>query len=368
MLIGTENYPIVVSVAYYSLFLTLGSVLRGLVRRHVSADRQRFFLFLVTSFSALACSLENGHVRGRYGRAAYVLVIYLLSLWHSFTVFDSSSNPIYNVVHFSLGRHGFGRALWLTVAQTCGAVLAFQSARMFWSLDLCEHHYQRFRQATCNTSLQVSVSTGLFIESVGTAFNVLLNLIVISRRMTRFEIAIKSLIMCLLTVTMIHTTGFYLNPLNASNQTLGCRGTSVADHFLVYWIGPCVSAYLASIVYYWVRKQNATASVDQREAPVTVEQQSLSSSDVQRTSLPETKQMPSPGTVPQESLTYFRRGFKALLSDQYLSAGNQDTREENNSAISAEDEPDALDAPRQRMRNDAIQRGNSQKPVKHKKL
>lgn len=200
MLIGTEKYPIVVSVAYYSLFLTLGSVLRRLVRRHVSADRQQFFLFLVTTFSALACSLENGHIRAQYGRAAYVLVIYLLSLWYSFTIFDSSSNPIYNVVHFSLGRHSFRRALWLTVAQTCGAVLAFQSARMFWSLGLCERHYQRFHQVTCSTSLQVSVSTGLFIESVGTAFNVLLNLIVISRRMIPFEIAIKNLIMCLLTV------------------------------------------------------------------------------------------------------------------------------------------------------------------------
>ena len=39
-------------------------------------------------------------------------------------------------------------------------------------------------------------------------------------------------------------TGFYLNPINASNQTYGCHGASTLEHLLVYWVGPLVATML----------------------------------------------------------------------------------------------------------------------------
>ena len=42
--------------------------------------------------------------------------------------------------------------------------------------------------------------------------------------------------------------------MNASNQSIGCRGTSLPIHFLVYWVGPCVSAYLMTLAIPHLKK------------------------------------------------------------------------------------------------------------------
>lgn len=48
-------------------------------------------------------------------------------------------------------------------------------------------------------------------------------------------------------MTGVDATGFYLNPINASNQCFGCHGATIAEHLAVYWIGPLLAT--AATVY-----------------------------------------------------------------------------------------------------------------------
>ena len=40
-------------------------------------------------------------------------------------------------------------------------------------------------------------------------------------------------------------TGFYLNPINATNQTFGCKGLAFIDFVIVYWVAPLLATALA---------------------------------------------------------------------------------------------------------------------------
>lgn len=251
MLINTEEHPIIISIVYYAAFLFAGYVLRSLVRRYtfVESSSRRYFLDLVSTFSVLACSLENSHVRQQYGNAGYVTILYILSTWHSFTLHDSNPNAIYNSVKYAMGRFDARSAVFFTTGQIIGMYLSYGAAIVFWSLSLCHNHRLRLVATECTTDLNVTVLVGFLVESVGTSFDILISL----TRFTAsplFELSIKILINVVLTAAAVHLTGYYLNPLNASNQTFGCHGTTVVEHLFVYWFGPIVFAFITTRFVY----------------------------------------------------------------------------------------------------------------------
>lgn len=200
MLIDTEEHPIVVSVLYYAFFLSVGSILRNIIRKYVPTQHQTYWLDLITTFSVLACSLENSHVRQQYGYGAYIAVLYLLVTWYSMTLYDSNSNPAYNVVAFAQGHYDLARALWLTTAQVLGAWLSLRGAFFFWSLGLCANHRMRIEAVDCATDLNVPAPLGFLIESSGIAFDIFLSLCEFTNS-PQIELSVKLLIICLLTAS-----------------------------------------------------------------------------------------------------------------------------------------------------------------------
>ena len=48
------------------------------------------------------------------------------------------------------------------------------------------------------------------------------------------------------TLLGVDWTGFYLNPINATNQTFGCDGVSVWEHIAIYWVGPLSATVLST--------------------------------------------------------------------------------------------------------------------------
>lgn len=197
---NADKHPIVISILYYAFFLSAGSILRSVVRRYVSREYQRYWLDLITTFSCLACSLENGHVRQQYGYGAYIALLYMLVTWNSLTLFDSNNNPIYNVVAFAQGYYTLARMLWLTTAQILGAWLSYQGAFAFWSLGLCVNHRQRAAAVGCVTDLNVWEPHGFLLESSGTAFDIFLSLCTFSSS-PQIEVSVKCLIIVLLTAS-----------------------------------------------------------------------------------------------------------------------------------------------------------------------
>lgn len=54
----------------------------------------------------------------------------------------------------------------------------------------------------------------------------------------------------------------YLNPINATNQSFGCRGVTALDHFLIYWVGPLAAAFIATRLHTWMRNILSAAKKD----------------------------------------------------------------------------------------------------------
>lgn len=198
MIIDTDKHPIAVSVVYYAFFLSAGSILRSIVRRFIAKQHQTYWLDLVTTFSILACSLENSHVRIEYGYGAYIAVLYLLFTWYSITLFDSTYNPLYNIVAFAQGQYDLFRLLWLTTAQILGAWLSYQAAFVFWSLGLCVTHRKRAEAVDCATDLNVSIPLGFLVESSGTALDIVLSLCIFTSS-PQIELSVKCLFSAILT-------------------------------------------------------------------------------------------------------------------------------------------------------------------------
>ena len=54
--------------------------------------------------------------------------------------------------------------------------------------------------------------------------------------------------MLLFFIVGIHTTGMYFNPAFAFGHTFGCHGTDNWEHFFVYWLGPFIGCYMATLL------------------------------------------------------------------------------------------------------------------------
>ena len=43
-----------------------------------------------------------------------------------------------------------------------------------------------------------------------------------------------------------------MNPINASNQTFGCKGLTTIEHLLTYWVSPLAAAVIVPCIFYYV--------------------------------------------------------------------------------------------------------------------
>jgi hypothetical protein len=146
--------------------------------------------------------------------------------------------------------------------QVVGAMLAYHTAKVFWSLGLTEGHRNRLA-VRCQSDLTVSLPTGTTMESLGSAFEFLLWSVTLSSTKISHSLEIygKCLIMSLLTAAGVAYTGMYLNPLNASNQTFGCDGTSAISHLIVYWVGPLLATSATAIFLSGLNRNSTDAKI-----------------------------------------------------------------------------------------------------------
>ena len=89
---------LIATLLFYSLFLLTGITLRWLIRKTAPIYFQQYLLDLVTTFSVLGCSLENGNVRRAYGMAGYFTAQFTLHTIHNLILSDTTANPCSNVV------------------------------------------------------------------------------------------------------------------------------------------------------------------------------------------------------------------------------------------------------------------------------
>ncbi|ELU12507.1 hypothetical protein CAPTEDRAFT_65598, partial [Capitella teleta] len=221
--------------------------LRATSRQILPPKWQPYICDAIFTFQVLACSLENGQIRKHYGMGAYALVLFVISTWHNVTVEGCSANPCAHVLRYTQGKSTLRHTLLSILMQTCGGLLSYRCAKVFWGMEFTESHGRRYWASHCLADLSVHPVTGLAIESGGTILETSLSLMTFTP-FYQMEAATKTLLGCVLTILGVGYTGFYLNPINATNQTFGCRGISSLHHVIIYWAGPLVSTALVAYI------------------------------------------------------------------------------------------------------------------------
>ena len=243
--------PVITSLCFYALNTVFGRQARRAVRHFMPKSVVPYALDLVTTFQLMACSLENGQIRKHYGDGAYVLVMFSIGMWSYATIAgEASSNPCAHVIKYMQGKKSIKQLILHVVCQLVGGLMSFPYARLFWYLELTESHAHRFRSLHCTADLTVPTPIGFLLEFGATFVDVLLCLTTFTPFLF-YEVATKSLIGCIVVILGVDLTGMYMNPINATNQTFGCRGINVLEHIFVYW----VSVFLAGVLGVIMHKQ-----------------------------------------------------------------------------------------------------------------
>ncbi|EEC20497.1 conserved hypothetical protein, partial [Ixodes scapularis] len=242
-----EALPFLEELVPYAVLLVnglLSSLLRRLSARLVPLRAQLVASEAISTWELCSDVGELGIVYERHGTLLYALALLVCCLWWCRAFGDAEACPCGPVedLLFGLGPGDFRSRL---AGQLLGAVLTALYIKFIWSWEIIAEH--RIMATTeCQTSLMVIHLRGSFLSRVTTTNNTFVR-IPSSRTvscccMQSFCCAISFLFvnepMCL--SPALTTTGGYFNPIMASALMLGCGGSTLTEHFTVYWVGALI--------------------------------------------------------------------------------------------------------------------------------
>ncbi|KAM7302743.1 aquaporin-11 [Ixodes scapularis] len=93
-----------------------------------------------------------------------------------------------------------------------------------------------------NQNRQVSTTKGALIEGIITCVSrfVAMRSIYWTQNVSTIINSITTVVLVLAALT---TTGGYFNPIMASALMLGCGGSTLTEHFTVYWVGALIGGF-----------------------------------------------------------------------------------------------------------------------------
>ncbi|XP_066475082.1 aquaporin-12-like [Tiliqua scincoides] len=210
---------------------------------------------LACSFQMCACCLELkmlveiGPWGGGFGPDVSLTLLFVLFWVHGVSFDGTAANPIVSLQEFLALDSSFGVTVAKVLAQFMGMQVACAFTKHYWSWELTDFHLiQNLMIQNCNSSLNTSVSHGIFVEAICSFFFQL----VILRFQTSYPMYRSPIIA--VTVTMMAYaatpfTGAFFNPALASAVTFPCSGNSLLEYMQVYWLGPIAGMLIALLVY-----------------------------------------------------------------------------------------------------------------------
>ncbi|CAI9742238.1 aquaporinaquaporin-11-like [Octopus vulgaris] len=244
--------PYMATVVYLLIVITLGLILRKLTKLIMPASIQVYLVEFVATMEVCSYFFENNFVLKHYGYTIFFFVIVLEILISNRTLEGASENPIKALDEFTKREIGFDKALLKIVFQCCGGLAAYRLAQLVWSLDMIEDHHVRFYEVSCDTDLVTSIALGFLVEMGAAFIDTYLGKQSLSSTPFIDEL-IKAVNGGIMIVGGVSLTGMYFNPAMATGHMLGCKGTEMWEHLLVYWAGPFVGCLCGVILDRYIR-------------------------------------------------------------------------------------------------------------------
>lgn len=239
---------LVVSALFILLTLVLAHGARRLADRFVKDPFVRqLFHEAIAAAELCACCFELVIVADNFGVSTYGVCLFLLTIWWAFNWGDATACPYTHIEDVVLGNTDVRTAVLKSAFELAGGLLIFKYVQLLWSLEISETHHGR-AFGDCFTDLQVPVLYGAAIEGSATCLCRMASK-TLSEFKPRFSTAIDSFISTSLVVAAFDYSGGYFNPVLATSLKYGCRGNTLIEHIVVYWVGASLGA-IASVFLY----------------------------------------------------------------------------------------------------------------------
>lgn len=247
--IADDDYlePYVASVLFLVIVIALGYLLRKMTKTILPGSLQVFFLEFIATMEACSYFFENNNILKHYGYGGFFVAIVLEILISNRTFEGASENPIKALDEFSRREVTFDIALVKIAVQAFGGLASYRLAQLVWSLDMVPDHRERFFETSCQTDLAVTIFLGFLVEMGAALIDTWIGKQSLSKNAFVDEL-IKAANGGAMIVAGVSLTGMYFNPAMATGHMLGCKGTDVWEHILVYWIGPFVGCLIAILL------------------------------------------------------------------------------------------------------------------------
>jgi len=202
------------------------------------------------------CGYELGVILDIYDTPVYCIYLWIVLIWQGVGWVGASPSPHSHLVRWQSGNQSLLEAAIRSASGCVGALLSFSVISVLWKFDLSHFHQGREINTSslkCNDDLQVSMEIGIMVELLGSMLCFMIGsvLLDIPQLVTRpkMVMAIDSVLGVMLVMAGFDLTGGYYSPALALGTKVGCGSGGLAQHLLIYTLGPCVGALLAEPCY-----------------------------------------------------------------------------------------------------------------------
>ncbi|KAF8785970.1 Aquaporin-11 like protein [Argiope bruennichi] len=135
------------------------------------------------------------------------------------------------------------------LGQAVGGAVTSLWINYIWSFHMNEEHEALHTAAECQAGLQVHMAIGALIEGLITLISRVVALESVNWN-PEISLSTNAIVTTVLVLAATSTTGGFFNPVLATALTLGCRGNTVVEHIVVYWIGSLVGGFIGRYLYH----------------------------------------------------------------------------------------------------------------------
>ncbi|XP_060575094.1 aquaporin-11-like [Ruditapes philippinarum] len=239
--------PLSASIMFFIITMGVGWSLRALNKMLTPEPIKTHVANFLATLEMCAYFFENNFIYKNFGSIWLFIAVVIECFIANRTFFGASENPCHAFTQMLENKISATSAIVSIVVQALAGVASYRFARMVWSLDMVPDHRDRYMETVCASDLNVAFLIGFGIELGATLIDTWMGRQTLMK-MSMVDELIKLSVGSLMIVLGINMTGMYFNPAMASGHTFGCHGTEVWEHLFVYWAGPFLGCYVATVI------------------------------------------------------------------------------------------------------------------------
>ncbi|XP_054721192.1 aquaporin-11-like [Uloborus diversus] len=223
-------------------------IFRKLIQRFSPRSIQIVLAEIIATLELCTACAELGVVYEIHGYLGLGTALQLLCFWWCWVWVDAEACPCGPLEECLFGNGLDSEVMKKLIGQGIGGALTTFWITYIWSYHMTAEHEALHTAAECQAGLQVHMAVGALIEGIITFISRIIAL-QSTVWIPELQLSANAIVTTILVLAATSTTGGFFNPVLATALTLGCKGNTLVEHLVVYWIGCLVGGFMARIVY-----------------------------------------------------------------------------------------------------------------------